>query len=97
MAFAERVATEIRPALDAEQSYAVPLGAVICRNTFGIDTEELTSNLKLRRKVIEQKHEAGLTSLYEKLESSTEPGVIRFDDTTYLAILPSQDSTGGES
>ena len=96
-AFAKQVVQAIRPALVSEQNYAVPLGALICRKTFAIDTEELTSNLKLRRKVIEEKHHAGLAALYERLENGQAAAIEQFDETTYLGILPTATLPGEKS
>lgn len=84
--FADRVSENILPVLEDEQEYAKPLGAVILNRTFSIDTEELTSNLKLRRKLIESKHEAALGALYEALDSG-ETTVKRFDKNTILRKL----------
>ena len=84
--FAAQVSEKILPALEDEQSYAKPLGAVILNRTFTIDTEELTSNLKLRRKLIEAKHEAALGALYNSLDCG-EVTDRRFDNNTILKTL----------
>lgn len=84
--FADEVSAKILPALDDEQSYTKPMGAIILNRTFTIDTEELTSNLKLRRKLIEAKHEAALDALYQLLDSG-EATVRRFNDNTMLRTL----------
>lgn len=85
-AFAAQVSKKILPALTDEQSYAKPMGAIILNRTFTIDTEELTSNLKLRRKLIEAKHESALSALYNALDTG-EAIDHRFNDHTILRTL----------
>ncbi|MEM7468548.1 MAG: AMP-binding protein [Pseudomonadota bacterium] len=85
--FVKRLRAEITPALEDEQSYAQPMGAIVRNKTFTIDTEELTSNLKIRRKVIEEKNQAALVALYDMLENGSNEQLLRFDDHTILITL----------
>jgi len=85
-AFASNVSKKILQALDDEQSYAKPMGPRTLNRKITINTEELTSNLKLRRKLIEAKHEAALSALYNSLDTG-ETIDRRFDDNTILRTL----------
>jgi long-chain acyl-CoA synthetase len=53
-------------------SFQRPAAVLIRRRPFSVDSGELTSNLKLRRKVIEARHKADLEALYRKLSDSAD-------------------------
>lgn len=53
-------------------SYQRPAGALVVSRPFGIATGELTSNLKLKRGVIELKYSNEINTLYETLAQSAE-------------------------
>jgi len=67
--YAQRIAAQVAAAMAEDAEYLRPAGLLVHRHAFTIDAGELTSNLKLRRRVIEARHQAGLDALFERLES----------------------------
>ena len=68
--FARRVADQIPVVLSDESGYMRPVGLAISKRAFTIESGELTSNLKLRRKVIEENYREELNSLFARVESA---------------------------
>lgn len=69
-AYATRVAAAVAAVMQEEPDYLRPAALLVHRRAFTIDTGELTSNLKLRRKIIEEQHAAALNRLFERLEQA---------------------------
>jgi long-chain acyl-CoA synthetase len=67
-AWARGLATQVREVMADAADYLRPAGLLVYRGVFTIDSGELTSNLKLRRKVIEDRHRAALDVLFTQLE-----------------------------
>ena len=68
-ATAQRIAAQVKQVLEDETEYARPAGVAVTRRAFSMDTGELTSNLKLRRKVIEANYQGVLEALFSRLET----------------------------
>lgn len=68
-AFIENQRAQFSDLLADEQDYARPMGILVTNNSFSIESGELTSNLKLRRGVIEAKYLDAIEALYEKLST----------------------------
>ena len=66
---AQRIAAQVWRVLEDEAEYARPAGLAISRRVFAMETGELTSNLKLRRKVIEANYQGVLETLFSRLEA----------------------------
>jgi long-chain acyl-CoA synthetase len=66
------IVEDIAAACNSLPAYQRPAGALLTRSAFIISAGELTSNLKLKRKVIEDKHSAEIDALYEQLAHSTD-------------------------
>jgi long-chain acyl-CoA synthetase len=79
--FALAVAKQIDGVLADEPDYCRPSGLVVRRRSFSIDNGELTSNLKLRRKIIQEKYDGAVQSLYAKFESRSN------DDQDFIEVL----------
>ncbi len=67
---AQRIAAQVEHVLQDEAEYARPAGLAVSRKVFSMETGELTSNLKLRRKVVETNFQAVLNALFVRLESA---------------------------
>lgn len=65
---ARRIAGQINHVLEGELEYARPAGLAISRRIFSVDAGELTSNLKLRRQIIEMNYHPVLEGLFSRLE-----------------------------
>ncbi len=74
--FARGLAAGVRRAMAGEQDYLRPAGLLVARSGFTIDSGELTSNLKLRRKVIEERQRAALDALFARLEQAGDGGFL---------------------
>lgn len=68
--YARGLAAAVRKVMAGEQDYLRPAGLLVARSGFTIDAGELTSNLKLRRKVIEERQRAALDALFARLEQA---------------------------
>jgi long-chain acyl-CoA synthetase len=66
---AMRIARQVGLILDSEPEYTRPAGLVVSRRVFSIEAGELTSNLKLRRKIIETNYHAEIERLLTLLEA----------------------------
>ncbi len=53
-----------------------PAGALLIRTPFGVDTGELTSNLKVRRTQLEARHAAALDRLYRSIQPGRGAGAV---------------------
>ena len=69
-AFIEKQRAQFAQLLADEQDYARPMGILVTKHSFGIESGELTSNLKLRRGVIENQYATEIEALYERLSAS---------------------------
>jgi len=68
--WARGLASQVQRVTADANDYLRPAGLLVHRGTFTIDSGELTSNLKLRRKIIEERHRAALDALFARLESA---------------------------
>lgn len=68
-ATAQRIAAQVNQVLEDETEYARPAGLAVTRRAFSMEAGELTSNLKLRRKVIEANYQGVLEALFSRLET----------------------------
>ncbi len=68
VAWARSLASQVKEVTADAADYLRPAGLLVYRGIFTIDSGELTSNLKLRRKVIEERHRAALDALFTRLE-----------------------------
>ena len=66
--WARGLAEQVRQVMADANDYLRPAGLLVHRGAFTIDSGELTSNLKLRRKVIEERHGPALDALFARLE-----------------------------
>ncbi|HMM75078.1 MAG TPA: AMP-binding protein [Gammaproteobacteria bacterium] len=62
------IAARIAEITAEDNDYLRPAGVLVHRAPFTIDGGELTSNLKLRRKQIEERHRVALDALFARLE-----------------------------
>ncbi len=69
--FASTLAARIPEALRDLPTYSHPAGLLVLRTPFGIASGELTSNLKLRRAVIQSRHKDALDELFARLENES--------------------------
>ena len=67
--YAQQIAAQTAALTADDAAYLRPAGLLVHRHAFTIDAGELTSNLKLRRKTIEARHQAALDALFVRLES----------------------------
>lgn len=74
--FARAIAAGVRKVMDGEQDYLRPAGLLVARTGLTIESGELTSNLKLRRKAIEENRRGALDALFARLD--------RADGTPFL-------------
>jgi len=65
-----RIARDARAVVADEPDYARPAGIVVIDRALTIESGELTSNLKLRRRAIETNFAASLEALFDRLERS---------------------------
>lgn len=82
-AVARALADRVPEALDELAVWTRPAGLLVLRQPFGIESGELTSNLKLRRGEIMNKHGAALEALFAHLEQD-EPFLVQLDDVSCL-------------
>lgn len=68
--WARGLARRVNELTAEDNEYLRPAGLLVYRGAFTIDGGELTSNLKLRRKQIEQRHQGALDALFARLEGS---------------------------
>ena len=66
---AREIAAQVAGVVNDEADYLRPAGLVVSRRAFSIESGELTSNLKLRRKIIEENYTTALDHLFSKLEA----------------------------
>lgn len=66
---ARDIAAHVAGVVSDEADYLRPAGLVVSRRAFTIEGGELTSNLKLRRKIIEENYTTALDHLFSKLEA----------------------------
>ena len=59
---------DMAAACSAWPEWQRPAGALLIRTPFGVDTGELTSNLKVRRTQLEARHAAALDRLYRSIQ-----------------------------
>ncbi len=70
--WARGIAGRVAEVTAEDNDYLRPAGLLAHRSAFSIDSGELTSNLKLRRKAIEARHAAALEALFLRLEQGGE-------------------------
>ena len=68
----ETIGREVATVCAALPAYQRPAGVLLTRRGFSITGGELTSNLKLRRNIIEDKYRANIETLYQALARSTQ-------------------------
>ncbi|MGB9130128.1 MAG: hypothetical protein WCB97_10800 [Thiobacillus sp.] len=66
------IAQDIAAACSSLPAYQRPAGALLTRRGFSIAAGELTSNLKLKRTVIEDGYSSEIDALYDQLAHSTD-------------------------
>ena len=76
----------LREALAGLPSYLRPVGAVLTRRAFSMDSGELTANLKLRRHAVAQRHSAALQRLSQALAQPVPSGWSQRLDTAQDAV-----------
>ncbi len=67
-----RIGDDIAAACSQFPAYQRPAGALVTLRGFSIAAGELTSNLKLKRNAIEDRHVAEINALYDMLAHSTD-------------------------
>jgi long-chain acyl-CoA synthetase len=72
----ETIKSDLTKELASLPHYQRPAGILVTPHPFTVQGSELTSNLKVRRKVIEQKYAADIERLYEALDESSGTGEI---------------------
>lgn len=68
-AWARGIARRVSEVTAEDNDYLRPAGVLVHRGAFTIDAGELTSNLKLRRRQIEARHQGALDALFARLEA----------------------------
>lgn len=67
--WARGIARRVSEVTAEDNDYLRPAGVLVHRGAFTIDAGELTSNLKLRRRQIEARHQGALDALFARLEA----------------------------
>jgi long-chain acyl-CoA synthetase len=82
----DAIVADVRRVLAAFPDYQRPSGLLVTTRAFGIDSGELTANLKLRRQGIAERFASALDELYALLEASKGASAMRVveDGTTLL-------------
>ena len=82
----DAIVADVRRVLAEFPDYQRPSGLLVTTRAFGIDSGELTANLKLRRQGIAERFASALDDLYALLEASKGASAMRVteDETTLL-------------
>lgn len=80
---AQALADRMPETLGELAAWTRPAGLLVLRQPFGIESGELTSNLKLRRGEIMHRHGAALEALFAQIEKN-EPFLVQLDDARCL-------------
>jgi long-chain acyl-CoA synthetase len=65
--YIELIKSDVLKEVTDLQNYLHPAGLILTFEPFTIDGGELTANLKVRRKLIAEKYQGNITSLYEDI------------------------------
>ena len=86
--FAQKLATNLAQCVSNLPKYKRPVGVVLCFKNFSVEQQELTANLKIRRKAIQQRYGIWIEKLYNELNDPqsiihrqhllVDPGIVLF-------------------
>ncbi len=68
IAYAQKIATALAQCISDLPEYKRPVGVVLCFRNLSIEQQELTGNLKIRRKAIQQNYGVWIDELYNALD-----------------------------
>lgn len=68
--YAQKIATALAQCVSDLPDYKRPVGVVLCFRNLSIEHQELTGNLKIRRKTIQQRYSVWIDELYKALDEA---------------------------